>query len=681
MQKLYSKILVFIFLLAITAEVTQVKAIPATDTTDPGLYSFVVPEAFGDVSISAVATDSRGIAYFGSVGGVFEFDSIEWRFIPTIAGIETEAMTTTDRGRIYVAGNQKLGYLMVDNTGATIFMEIKGAYEGDAVVNMFSKDNYVYLITRNHILQINQQSHHVRRVETGKRAISGVLWNQHIFIVDLQDGIFFTPLDQLFAVSSAGISFMQPDQVRMVRARKLEPVNSREMFVLTASRGVQKLVQEGDINSLRLIDWSNEEHQFFLSNHVSSMSLFREKFFAFGSYGGGILVMHPDGRLIRKLDNSSGLANNVVLDLLFTSRGRLWAVLPGSVALINMPDISGDSVQGEENDFFSHTRSATVQEDDTDKANLADATSEVMAETNGLRSRLKKWYRSWSPRYRHITPLDFTGVDPEDFTTILRSVTETKGDSLIFRGAFSRDRAGIQALAQSDSLIHLFPFELNAFRFTYATNQFENADQIVHQVWLEGLDRDWSNWSPNTYREYTNLRFGAYQFRVRSMNAQGEVSVESAFRFQILPPWHQAVWFYFIQLLMIISMLMISFYLNKKGKAFGVAQFLIYLVIVVTFEYILVYSQPIFFNITKGIAFFEIGLSVLLVILLTPVESAYKWFLYKATGLNEKDLLKLYEKNKAEKNALKLEKGKLSMKERYKQFFSDIASKGRLNRN
>jgi signal transduction histidine kinase len=59
---------------------------------------------------------------------------------------------------------------------------------------------------------------------------------------------------------------------------------------------------------------------------------------------------------------------------------------------------------------------------------------------------------------------------------------------------------------------------------------------------LEGADRDWTPWSSEIYRDYTNLREGRYRFRVRAANAYGAQSEEGFFAFRVRPPAWRSPW-------------------------------------------------------------------------------------------------------------------------------------------
>jgi signal transduction histidine kinase/CheY-like chemotaxis protein len=84
----------------------------------------------------------------------------------------------------------------------------------------------------------------------------------------------------------------------------------------------------------------------------------------------------------------------------------------------------------------------------------------------------------------------------------------------------------------------------NAVRFDFAAPSYENERANQFQHVLEGLETGWSEWSAQPTREYMNLGFGDYRFRVRARNLYGAISDEAEYRFTILPPWYRTWWAY-----------------------------------------------------------------------------------------------------------------------------------------
>lgn len=108
-----------------------------------------------------------------------------------------------------------------------------------------------------------------------------------------------------------------------------------------------------------------------------------------------------------------------------------------------------------------------------------------------------------------------------------------------------------------------FPYKRNAFRFYFTAPFFEGLPRLQFSNFLENYDQDWSDWSPNNYREFTNLPEGEYTFMLKALNIYGEESETATFQYKVLPPWYQSttayfVWFFSFILLFVILVKSIS---------------------------------------------------------------------------------------------------------------------------
>lgn len=81
----------------------------------------------------------------------------------------------------------------------------------------------------------------------------------------------------------------------------------------------------------------------------------------------------------------------------------------------------------------------------------------------------------------------------------------------------------------------------NALQFAYAASSFHTdmwgRMKTEYRTRLEGFDRDWSEWSGETKRAYTNLPSGSFAFQVQARDFPGRVSETAAISFTITTPW------------------------------------------------------------------------------------------------------------------------------------------------
>lgn len=95
------------------------------------------------------------------------------------------------------------------------------------------------------------------------------------------------------------------------------------------------------------------------------------------------------------------------------------------------------------------------------------------------------------------------------------------------------------------------PYASNFVKFRFSTPTYENIENIKYSYKLEGFDENWSNWSPSTIKEYTNLREGNYIMKVKVKNSFGIVSKEATVAFSISPPWYRHIIAYIFYLILI----------------------------------------------------------------------------------------------------------------------------------
>ncbi|MCB0620678.1 MAG: response regulator [Saprospiraceae bacterium] len=124
------------------------------------------------------------------------------------------------------------------------------------------------------------------------------------------------------------------------------------------------------------------------------------------------------------------------------------------------------------------------------------------------------------------------------FQTLIRQIT-AQGDSLLYGGA------GV-----SPQLPEL-DFALNSLRFRYAAPSYDDESANEYQYWLEGYDQGWSDWTQETYKDYTGLPPGNYRFRVRARNIYGMIGEEAVGEIAILPPFYRTWAAYFVYALLL----------------------------------------------------------------------------------------------------------------------------------
>ncbi|MBS1660388.1 MAG: transcriptional regulator, partial [Bacteroidetes bacterium] len=123
--------------------------------------------------------------------------------------------------------------------------------------------------------------------------------------------------------------------------------------------------------------------------------------------------------------------------------------------------------------------------------------------------------------------------------------------------------SAVKAIAERDSLIYggyasngdvKLANHWNSFHFEYSSPIYSQQAGVEFSYRLEGFDRDWSEWTLKTEKDYTNLSYGRYQFQVRARDNLGNISSVSSFSFEVKPAWYQTFWAYLLYLLLAVGL-------------------------------------------------------------------------------------------------------------------------------
>ncbi len=98
-----------------------------------------------------------------------------------------------------------------------------------------------------------------------------------------------------------------------------------------------------------------------------------------------------------------------------------------------------------------------------------------------------------------------------------------------------------------------FSYNKNSLTFKFSAPYFTSEELNEYQVFLNGYDKDYSNWSKNAFATYTNLSEGKYTFFVRAKNIYGVISNEAKFEFEINPPWYRTLFAYIFDVFLIVA--------------------------------------------------------------------------------------------------------------------------------
>ncbi|MCP4614592.1 MAG: PAS domain-containing protein [Planctomycetes bacterium] len=155
------------------------------------------------------------------------------------------------------------------------------------------------------------------------------------------------------------------------------------------------------------------------------------------------------------------------------------------------------------------------------------------------------------------------------YPALIRKVT-IGNDNTIFNGTYfdpSSKRGNhypVSSVTQPKQLIPELEYKDNTIEFEYTALFYEHESSNQYKYFLDGFDKDWSDWKEDTKKEYTNLPEGEYKFKIKARNIFEHESSQAVYAFTVLPPWYRTIWAYICYVILFLSAFYEGIRLNTR---------------------------------------------------------------------------------------------------------------------
>jgi|GEM_PF-2060152 len=259
------------------------------------------------------------------------------------------------------------------------------------------------------------------------------------------------------------------------------------------------------------------------------------------TYGGGI-SRFTGQRFITYNEQNSQLNADLVYSLNQDSLGNLWAGTQKGVSRIAIDEKSEVvNIQNyTQNDGF------------------------MGLESNGMATYKDRSNNLWFGTIRGAVQYDFLKDSKEkkqpivNVTDLKLFFKEVNWQAEDYKGYFS-DLMAWFPLPQTLDL----PYNQNHVTFNFEAIAYKDADKILYQWKLDGVDKDWTPLIDKTEAVYPNLSPKKYTFQVRATADKGATwSNVQTYSFVVSPPWYATWWFITLS----ISTVLLISYLSVRWR-------------------------------------------------------------------------------------------------------------------
>lgn len=113
----------------------------------------------------------------------------------------------------------------------------------------------------------------------------------------------------------------------------------------------------------------------------------------------------------------------------------------------------------------------------------------------------------------------------------------------------------------------VFSHKHNSLRIEFIAPEYRNDGLVQYSYMLENYDENWSEFSTDNIKEYTQLPKGNYVFKVRARDILESKEAICTYSFSILPAWYETkIAFIIYVILIILAVFKLALFVNERSR-------------------------------------------------------------------------------------------------------------------
>ena len=272
-----------------------------------------------------IKQDKNGFIYVANNEGLLTFDGKYWNLLPLPNKTIVRSVEVADNHRIYVGGQDELGYFFPNEIGQLVYHSIlnlipeKERVLGDVWDIKIIKDN-VFFRCFNKLVKYNNKTTIVYNAPK-EWTFMGIS-NETLYVQDRTQGLYsfekevFKPLKTITNLpNNAEITAMIAQELGQI-------------FITTLKDGIYKL-QDNIIQKINSLTFSQVE-----KNRIYDATLIENNIIALATSYNGVYIVNSKAELIQHFSKTEGLQNNNVLSIFLDRQKNLWLGLDNGIDCI-----------------------------------------------------------------------------------------------------------------------------------------------------------------------------------------------------------------------------------------------------------------------------------------------------------------------------------------------------------
>ncbi|HBE40879.1 MAG TPA: hypothetical protein DDW27_06675 [Bacteroidales bacterium] len=263
----------------------------------------------------AICQDENHVMFFANRKGILMFDGEEWATI-RIPAIPYSMQRNPFDGKIYVGGNNKLGYIEREGSGSFRFVPLSGDSISAGIITkiVFDRSN-AWFYSDQSIIRFNTSAHEIDLIIGSKPGYPFT-------------GMFVTPANTFINVLNKGLHRIDSDTLFPIVTGYI--TGKTEVLFALPYNSTRVLVGFGNstlhlFDGIKYYDYAVNDKGYLMANILSEGIALGDTAYAFSTLeGGAIIVEKSSSKLLFTLNNKNQLPDDEVFALGSDNTGGLW---------------------------------------------------------------------------------------------------------------------------------------------------------------------------------------------------------------------------------------------------------------------------------------------------------------------------------------------------------------------
>ncbi|MDP1971880.1 MAG: two-component regulator propeller domain-containing protein, partial [Sediminibacterium sp.] len=281
-----------------------------------------------------IRQDKQGVIYLANNEGLLTFDGKSWQLYPLPNKTIVRSVLIGDDGKIYVGGQDELGYFLPNRWGKLVFTSLINAIPssnrnfGD-VWDIVLFKNGVYFRTSNTIFRFLNGKTSVFTAPGEFAYLERA--NDQLIAHDYEKGLLYFEKNQLLPLLPSSLVAGSTNSLQLPKTdgvTAIIPIGENKSLITTLKNGLYLLNQ----NQLAKINTPN--NALFANERIYAATTVNNEWVALATTNGGVYIIDHNGTIIQHFARTEGLQNNNILSIFLDKEKNLWLGLNNGIDFI-----------------------------------------------------------------------------------------------------------------------------------------------------------------------------------------------------------------------------------------------------------------------------------------------------------------------------------------------------------